>query len=278
MTEPSRTPLPTRKIALDYPEGTDPAWNPRFPEFAAAANSISLIMPYAEPYFVRVGRKALPLIEDEDLADRTSQFLRQETSHHKQHRRFNDLVAAKYPGIPRIETWMAKAYGHVERKRSLEFNMAFIAGSETMAYAIARWSEKHLDDLFASSNSAVATMFIWHLAEEVEHKDAGFNAWEAMDGSRLRYTAAMTLSFIFLVWFVWLATFTQLWHDKRLRYPVTWFRLARWAISLAFTMLPMMASSATPGHHPNDFADPIYLPTWLRQFDPETGTLPPLVA
>lgn len=272
-----RSELPTRKVALEYPEGTDPAWNRRFPEFAAAANSISLLMPYAEPYFVHSVRKALPHLDD-DLQERTAQFLRQETSHHKQHRRFNELVDAKYPAIPRVERWIAKTYGWLDRTRSLKFNLAFAAGSETMAYAIARWSEKHLGDLFASSDSIVATMYLWHLAEEVEHKDAAFDVWSEVDGSRLRYAWAITLSFAILVWFVCLCTFTQLWHDRRLHLPITWFRLIRWAFSLAFTMLPTMAASAMPGHHPSDFADPIYLPQWLRQFDPETGTLPPLSA
>lgn len=272
-----RSELPMRKVTLDYPADTDPAWNQRFPEFAAAANSISLLMPYAEPYFVRSVRKALPHLDDE-LQERTAQFLRQETAHHKQHKRFNELVDAKYPAIPRVERWIAKTYGWLDRTRSLEFNLAFAAGSETMAYAIARWSEKHLGDLFASSDSVVATMYLWHLAEEVEHKDAAFDVWQELDGSRLRYTFAMALSFAILVWFVCLCTFTQLWHDRRLHLPVTWFRLTRWAFSLAFTMLPTMAASAMPGHHPNDFADPVYLPQWLREFDPEHGTLPPLSA
>ncbi len=36
----------------------------------------------------------------------------------------------------------------------------------------------------------------------------------------------------------------------------------------------MLAASAMPGHHPGSFADPVYLPVWLRRYDPETGTMP----
>jgi hypothetical protein len=35
-----------------------------------------------------------------------------------------------------------------------------------------------------------------------------------------------------------------------------------------------MAASVMPSHHPRQFADPTFLPTWLRQYDPETDTMP----
>ena len=36
-----------------------------------------------------------------------------------------------------------------------------------------------------------ATMFLWHLAEEVEHKTVAFDVYQAVDGSKLRYAASM---------------------------------------------------------------------------------------
>ena len=55
--------LPVRKITFEYPDDMDPAWNRRFPEFAFAANSVSLLMPYAEPYFVKSVRSAIPQLD-----------------------------------------------------------------------------------------------------------------------------------------------------------------------------------------------------------------------
>ena len=55
--------LPERTLRFEYPDDMDPAWNPRRPEFASAANSVSLIMPYAEPYFVKSVRSALPQLD-----------------------------------------------------------------------------------------------------------------------------------------------------------------------------------------------------------------------
>ena len=48
--------LPTRRVTFTYPDDMHPMWAPHLPEFAAAANAISLGMPYAEPLFIRAMR------------------------------------------------------------------------------------------------------------------------------------------------------------------------------------------------------------------------------
>jgi predicted metal-dependent hydrolase len=266
-------PLPVRRVTFDYPDDTDPAWNPTFPEFACGANSVSLLMPYAEPYFAGSMRAVLPDLEP-GLRSRTEDFIHQEMQHNLQHRRFNRLLVARYPALARLERWIGRTYGWFGRTRSNRFNVAFAAGSETIAYALARWTEDHLDDMFVEADPVASTLFLWHLAEEVEHKSAAFDVFEAVDGSRLRYATAMLTSFFLLALFTITATVIMLWRDRRLLRPVTWYRLVKWAVSLGFEVVPTMAASALPGHHPDSFADPTFLPTWLRGFDPDTGTMP----
>ncbi len=265
--------LPVRRVAFEYPADTDPAWNARFPEFAFAANSVSLLMPYAEPYFVKSVRAALPQL-DAPLHAQTEDFLRQELGHHVQHRRFNDIIEVRYPKVVRLERWIARTYGWFGRTRSLKFNVAFAAGSETIAYTLARWSEEHLNDLFDDADPVVTTLFLWHLAEEVEHKTAAFDVFMAIDGSRLRYAWAMFVSFSFLALFSTLGTLIMLFSSGRGFHPVSYFRLIRWALSLAWEIVPNMAASAMPGHHPSSFTDPVLLSAWLKLFDPATGTMP----
>lgn len=269
--------LPVRRIRFEYPNDVDPCWNRQLPEFASACNSVSLLMPYAEPYFVKSVRSALPDLEP-DLRTRTEDYLRQELQHHVQHRHFNEIVTRRYPHLHRVERWMRRTYGWLGRTRSQRFNLAFAASSETIAYGIARWAESHLARFFDAGDPVASTLYLWHLAEEVEHKTAAFDVYEAIDGSRLRYSAAMLTTFSILVWFTTIATLTMLWADRRLFRPVTWFRLVRWSLNLAFSLVPTMVVSCLPGHHPSHFSDPYFLPTWLAQFDPETGTMPVLTS
>ena len=267
--------LPTRRLAVDHPDDLAPAWNRSFPELAYAANSVSLLMPYAEPYFVHTVRSAIPQLEGE-LAAQTADFCRQEAGHHRQHRRFNDGLVHHVPALARLERWIGRTYGWLDRTRSLRFNLAFAAGSETIAFGIAVWSDRHVGQFFDAADPLPATLFLWHLAEEVEHKSAAYDVFEAVDGSRLRYTWAMTLSVAILVAYTVAATTIMVVADRRWYHPMTWFRLLRWSLSLAFTLLPIMAVSCLPSHHPSGLTDPTFLPAWLRQFDPETGTLPSL--
>lgn len=270
---PGFLPLPTRRVRFEYPSDFDPAWNRALPEFAFGANSVSLLMPYAEPYFIRSIRAALVDLDDR-LRPRVESFLRQESGHYRQHRRFNDLIAERYRGIRHLERWIAGAYGWLGRTRSVRFNVAFAAASETIAFALARWSEAHLDDFFDEGDPVATTLFLWHLAEEVEHKAVAYDVFEAIDGSRLRYSIAMLSTFTLLAWFAIIGTLLMVIGSGRMWRPVTYVRLLRWSVSLAFAVLPVMAASALPGHHPSDLADPVFLPTWLRQYDPVTGTLP----
>ena len=264
--------LPVRRVTFEYAEDMDPMWVPHMPEFAAAANAISLGMPYAEPLFIKAVRSTYDRIDD-DLRARSDSYVRQETGHHTQHKRFNDVISARYPGTLVIQRLMAANAAWVWR-RSPRFRVAYAASGETISYGVARWTEAHLGELMDRADPVPATLFLWHLAEEIEHKSNTYDVFEATDGSRLRYAWSAFIGLLTITAFTALGVLVQLWGEKRLRYPVTWFRLAKLAVSLIFVLVPTLVISSLPGHHPRDFTDPIYLPAWLGQYDPVTETMP----
>lgn len=263
-------PLRVRTPRFHIAAGRALSWHPTMPELAAAANSVSLLMPYVEPYLARSIRATVPEL-DEPLASRTVTYVRQELAHHVEHRRFNDALAEACPGVRRVERWMRAAYGWLGRHRSRRFGVAFAAGSEAIAFGIARWVDANVGSLFDDADPDAAQLYLWHLAEEVEHKTAAFDVFEATDGSRLRCAAASVVSLALLVVFTYAGMLVQLHAGRRLRYPVTWFRVVRWSLSLAFTVLPTVAVSCLPGHHPRELADPVYLTQWLRGLDAEAA-------
>jgi predicted metal-dependent hydrolase len=258
---------------LRLPEQLDTAWNPVFPEFAAAANAVSLLMPHVEPYVARSVRSVQDRL-DEPLADEARAFVAQELQHQAQHRRLNQALVTATPGLARVDRWAGRAYRWLERRGSTRWSLAFAAGFETSAFALARWSEAHLRLLFDDADPAVRTLFLWHLAEEVEHKSVAFDVHQRIDGSRVRYLLAGWCSLLLLACFTWVGTVVQLWSTRRILSPVAWFRLVRWGLSLAFEVLPDLFAAAMPGHHPSQFSDPVLLVTWLEHFDPATGRDP----
>jgi predicted metal-dependent hydrolase len=264
--------LPVRRVRFEYPPDADPCWAPHLPEFAYAANAISLGMPYAEPLFIRAVRSTYDDLPD-DLRARTETYVKQEVGHHTQHKRWNDVVNARYPATVRLQRWMAASTHRIDG-RSRRFRVAYAAAGETISYGVARWTEKHLARLMDRADPVVATLYLWHLAEEIEHKSATYEVFEQTDGSKLEYSWALTVAFTQICLFTIIGTLMQMWKDRRIFNPVSWVRALWLAASLAFALVPVMVTSALPGHHPRQFSDPVWLPTWLKGYDDATGTMP----
>lgn len=269
---PVEAELPVRRVAFEYPDDFDPMWAPQLPEFAAAANAISLGMPYAEPQFIRAVTSTFDRL-DPHLRARTESYIQQETGHYTQHQRLNQIVTDRYPAMRRVERLLARNDAWVER-RSPRFKVAYAASGETISFGVARWTEGRLGTLMDKADPLAATLFCWHLAEEIEHKSNTFDVFEATDGSRLRYAWTAIIGFLTIVTFTFVGALVQLHGEKRLRYPICWFRLLGLGLSMAFELLPTLVVSSLPGHHPTDLVDPIFLPAWLGQYDPVTGTMP----
>ncbi len=270
-----------RRVRFSYPPETEPVWTPHRPEFSCAANSVSMLMPAIEPYFVRSARRALPLLTGE-LQHEAEAYVTQESQHFSQHVVFNRLIVKHYPAMARLESASKRIYRHLEASRSLQFSLAFAAASETMAYSAARWAAQRRSELFSdpSTDDTAATLFLWHLAEEVEHKSVAHDIYRAAVQrpkralASPRFVAAMALSLALVVFFVFAGTAVMLWGERRLFHPVSWMRLLRWVILFSFELLTNLVLSLLPGFHPEDFVDPIFYDVWLDEFDTAAGTLP----
>ncbi len=265
-------PPQVRRLRFEWPEDQDPDWTPRQPELACVANAVSLLMPHVEPYVVASVRTALPRL-DEPLRAEAEAWIGQETAHHGAHARFNRTLLARRPGLARIDRWTARLLAWLGR-RSERFGLAYAAGAETIAFLVARWVDRRASELFRGADPVATTLFLWHLAEEVEHKTVAFDVHRATGGRRLGYAGGMAVALAVMAWATLLGTVAGLWGAHRLRHPSTHVRMATWTLSFTFDLLPALAGALFGGHHPSDMADPVWLPTWLRSYDPVTRTMP----
>ena len=274
MTEAS--PVPVRHVRFSWPDDLEVIWIPDEPEFAIAANAVSLLMPHAEPYVVWSTRQALSesLISPKDpISIEARAYVAQEAQHHAQHRRFNDLLTLQVPAISRLDRHFGRIFSWLKR-RGCRFGLAFAAAFETIAFVAARWVDRNQRHLRGADPSA-ATMFLWHLAEEVEHKSVAFNTYMATGGGRLRYGCAVVVAALVLAWGALLGSLTMMRSTGRLWKPMSHLKLARWSLSFVFAAMPTMVVSALPGHHPDQLANPAGLDNWLSNFDENTSSVPP---
>jgi len=266
--------IEVRRVRFAWPDDLEPVWIPDLPELALAANAVSLLMPHTEPYVVNSVRSCIDDLRatDPELADRARAYVSQEAQHHAQHRRFNDILVAHYPSLRRLESQMVWVFAFLGR-RSVRFGLAFAAGFETTAFVAARWVDRN-QRLLRGGDPTATTMFLWHLAEEVEHKEVAFDVYEAHGGGRLRYAWATTVAGVLLAAFSLVGTLTMMAATRRIWNPVAHFRLIGWSLSFIFVALPLMIVSSLPGHHPRDLVNPAGLEHWLDHLDPGTATVP----
>ncbi len=247
-------------------------WTPATPELSSVANAVSLSMPYVEPYVVASVRAVLDRLPNE-LAHQARTYCAQESAHHAQHRRFNNVLRVEVPEIRFVERFNAAVFTFL-RTRSVSFNVAYAAGFETIAYAIARWFDPRIERFFAGASEAPAKLFLWHLAEEVEHKGVAFDVHKAIGGKRRTLAAASALSLVILAVSTIMGTVMGLLRSGRWWNPLSWCRLVIWSVSFLFVGLPLLAVSLTRDHQPSDLIDPVTLPWWLSRYDVGNGVFP----
>ena len=261
--------LQARRPTLDWGAVDVARWHPRLPEFAAGANAISLLMPHAEPYVIAQVRAAT--IDDQGLRIQSEQWCAQEAAHFRLHRQFNDRLIST--------SWLARYLDGVGKwlfarltRRSVHFGLAFSAAFELIAYSSARWLDANLRSLLMGADRTAATLFAWHLAEEVEHKAIVHEVLEASQaGSHTkRGTVAAFLVLIGWTVFAGLALFCS---TRSALNPLRWVRLISWGFSYAFVLLPLLAASSWPGFSPRTLVDPPWMLLWLTEYDSESNTI-----
>jgi predicted metal-dependent hydrolase len=254
-------------VQFAYPDDLAPHWNPHRPEWSQVANASSLLMPYLEPFLIDAIREAIPRIADPELREEAKAYLGQEAHHFKQHRRFNDLLLAHgYERLRSYERTLADDYAEL-RTRPLAFRLAYAAGFETMALAIGHMLVRHRRFFFADADSNVSSLVLWHFVEEVEHKRAAYDVFQAVVGSwseRMRglgYAMWHTLSR------------TRQAYVELLRADGLW---GRWKTRVAMKLLmlrialacgPRLFESVLPWHDPARIVDPEWMREWVSLYE-----------
>jgi predicted metal-dependent hydrolase len=166
------TDLIVRRIPFDFDDGVPFRWQPDNPEFGLMMNAVSIIAIAFEKYIVSAVRAALPRMTDPSVIDEANAFLTQEAQHAGAHRRHIRAVARLHPGVADVLDEAIAAYDLLFDERSLEYHLAYIADLEATFTPIFKlWLDRH-QNLFGPGDDRVASLFLWHFVEEVEHRSS----------------------------------------------------------------------------------------------------------
>lgn len=165
-------------------DNTPLVWS-KHPEFAMIWNAQSTAAPYAEPYLNKVMLLAKDKLggKDSPMAEEIDNFVRQEAIHYQMHIRFNERFYKAGYDVKEQEAALKADYDEMLGKRSLAFNAGYCTGFENFTLFTAKFMFETADDLFEGAEASGGDIWLWHLAEEFEHRCVAHNVFAAVSGN-----------------------------------------------------------------------------------------------
>lgn len=178
------TQLVVRKIDFDFDGDIPFNWNPSNPAFSLQANAISFLAIAFEKFVVAAVREAMPQIEDPAVLEEARAFVNQEAQHSMAHRTHADALARAYPGLEETLQEAIDYYQRLAKRKSLAWRLAFLADLEATFTPFFKMLLDHEKTLFRAGDERVASLFLWHFCEEVEHRSSGLIIYQAVVKSK----------------------------------------------------------------------------------------------
>jgi uncharacterized protein len=182
----------------DLPTATGAVIWSRVPEFALYWNGASAVIPYVEFYLNNVMHEVRTLygLANPKLQAELDLFIAQERNHAQYHVAFNKrLYEAGFETLkPLVET-ITQELKTMREKRSLAFNVAYCAGFENAATFSSKYLLEECDAEFSGADAGGANLFLWHVAEEFEHRSVCHDTLMSVSGNYFMRVAGVIYAF-----------------------------------------------------------------------------------
>ncbi len=191
--------LVVRRLLIDLEAPFERHWCGGDAFRSALFNALSMSFPVGEQFFidsVRNGLKALPPELQDQYRAEVQGFIGQEATHRRLHALFNGHLEKQ--GL--VNAWAPRAQ---QRLGLLEGQdprhaLGITAANEHFTAIMADWMLAN-PDLMGSADQRLSTLWLWHSAEESEHKSTAFDLYQALGGShewRLTWFRRITIIFL----------------------------------------------------------------------------------
>ncbi len=216
------TDLVVRKLLVDLNTPFSARWNGGDAFRSAFFSALSMSFPVGEQFFmdsVRAGLKTLPEEKRAKFAAEVQGFVGQEATHRRVHALFNGHLES----MGFANTIEKRSIARIKKQAGMDprIHVAATAATEHFTALFADWMLRHPEAL-EGAEERLQTMWLWHSAEESEHRSTAFDIYQAMGGGyawRLRVFRFVSVVFITDVL---RQTLRNLWHDGAFFLPSTW--------------------------------------------------------
>ncbi|TSE00090.1 metal-dependent hydrolase [Skermania sp. ID1734] len=180
------TDLHVRKMNFAFADYDVPfLWNEENPAFSSMANAVSFLAIGFEKMIVKMILQTKPLITDPEVAEEADAFMRQEGQHSAAHRQHVKGLIKRYPGLQETLDAVIADFDRLTRETSLHYRLAYTADLEATFTPVFKLMLDNESTLFRPGDDRVASLFIWHFVEEVEHRSSALIIFNSVVGSDL---------------------------------------------------------------------------------------------
>jgi predicted metal-dependent hydrolase len=250
--------LLVRKLLIDLSAPFPANWCGGDAFKSAFFNALSMSFPVGEQFFidsVRTGFKTLPESEQAKFKTEVQGFVGQEATHRRIHALFNDHLETM--GFTNVIAKRSAARVVKNAHLNIRMHVGATAATEHFTAIFAEWILRH-PEVFDGTEERLKTMWLWHSAEESEHRSTAFDIYKALGGNeewRIRLFHIITVQFLSDV--LW-QTVRNLWHDRQLFKLSTWksaYQLLLSKDGLFRGNVSHWRSYKSPAFHPNQQDD-----------------------
>ncbi|AEF39185.1 metal-dependent hydrolase [Hoyosella subflava] len=202
--------ITARNVKFDW-EGVPLHYLPGEPVATQFFNFMHLVLPEGERAMAAALAEALPHIHDDRLREEVQGFVGQESMHASSHEGVREHLERNGVPVQPVIDRMHYLVDHVmadrgltgrARKEWLKERLALYAAMEHFTAVIGQWflDNDKIDDM----HPMMLDLIRWHGAEEVEHRNVVFDAFQYLDGSygrrvRTGLLGAATLAVLFAI-------------------------------------------------------------------------------
>lgn len=207
-TDPGHVELHARNVSFDLSE-TPLHWIPGHPVSSNMITVLNLLLPEGERWFVETFNEALPMVKDEALAADMRGFVGQEAMHAEAHDKAVENWLSRHcvdsAGYQKQMEWVFRRVlgprgGQTpeQQQKHLIERLWLIAAIEHYTALLGDFALNctWFDD---GADPAMADLYVWHGAEEVEHRAVAHDVAAYFGDSKLRRGRAMALALPFLL-------------------------------------------------------------------------------
>ena len=259
--------LKIRRIPFEF-EGVDFVWNKADPAFAITMNKVSFFAIGFEKYICQAMNDAEKLITEPRILQECKDFRVQESIHAMAHRKHCKALIVQTPALQAAVDRSVELYDQLYAAEDLKYHLAYVGGLESIFTPSFRLMLDNRDPLFLGGDTRVASLFLWHFCEEIEHRSSGLAVYDHVYGNYW-YRVSRFKQFMAHVGKV-IGAITEEFQKAFPDLPAEWFtgysnykmpRLGKLRSAYGITMSQM------PWHNPEHQALPEYFGEWISRYE-----------